>query len=298
MDVIGAVMPHRPQVEPLQDAQRLQIHRALAPGAAGVNLEALVIDRRRRFHPDAEPRQVVHGEKPALFLDEPGHFPGDFAAVKEIPRRLEGPLAPQRRVIPLYGDEPPESPRQIRLPQHFADRRTPPAGEKGRRGGGPAADAIGIANQRIGQPPDGRLQGGRDGESVLGQFQGRRNRLLEGHRAIQAQGGKPGIAGRRRHRPQHAGRQIAVVLPLEVINAGGLRPPPQAADGHRFAPSGVVNNNGRHAPETGPLRQGDIDGDAGRNACIGGVAARFQDPKPRRGGQVMPGGDHVTRPRN
>ena len=124
-------------------------------------------------------------------------------------------------------------------------------------------------------------------------FQGRRHHLLEGHGAIEAEGREPGIGGGRGDSAEHAAGQFSTVLAIEVVYAGRLGPTAQATDGHRIAAGGVVDYDGCHSAEAGPLGERDVDGNACRDSGIGGVAALLQDAETGGGGQIVSAGHHV-----
>ena len=54
MQVIGGVVTHSPQIDALEDVQRLQEHRPLIPRLCLVDVEAVKVDRRRLLDGAAE----------------------------------------------------------------------------------------------------------------------------------------------------------------------------------------------------------------------------------------------------
>ena len=124
-------------------------------------------------------------------------------------------------------------------------------------------------------------------------LEGRGHHLLEGHGAVEAQGREPGVGGSGGDSAEHAAGQVAAVLAVEVVYAGRPGPPSESTDGYCFTTGGVVDDDGRNPAESGPLGQGDVDGNACRNPGIGGVAALLQDAETGGSGQVVAAGDHV-----
>ena len=142
-------MAHAFQVEPFQYLQGLEVDRALAPRAAGVDLDSLVINRGRRINSDAERRQVFHCEQPALFLDEADHFLGYLALVEEVAGGLQSCFPSLPGVVAFHFNEAAESAGQVLLHQDVANIGATPTGEENGRGGRPASVAVGVADERI-----------------------------------------------------------------------------------------------------------------------------------------------------
>ena len=137
------------------------------------------------------------------------------------------------------------------------------------------------------------MEGRRDGEPTFGQLQRRSDHLLEAHGAVQLDGRQPSIGGRRGNRSHDPFRQVAVDVVVVVVDAGGLGPNAQSADGHRFPSLGVVQDDGSHPAETRVLGQRHVDYNPGGYPGVGGVSALLQDAVARGRGQVMSRRDHV-----
>ena len=86
-------MSHAAQVAPFEDAEGLEGDGALGPGAAGVDVGALVVDRWGLVDADVESREVVPGEKAALLLDEADDFLGNVTKVEQVAGGLDARLA-------------------------------------------------------------------------------------------------------------------------------------------------------------------------------------------------------------
>ena len=275
--------------------QRLDAHGALAPGAAGVDVDALVAadGRRLQLHPVG--RQVLPGEEAALRLAEVGHGLGQLALVEELANGLDGALAAAACGAPLHLDHAAEGARQLRLHQHLAHRGGRTAGEEGlaRRAEGVARQLVlRLRRQSRQRPMEGRVHG----EALLGELQGGGHRLLEGDSAVELQRREPRVGRGGGHRARDAFGDVPAVRGHVAVEGGGLGPPPQPVDGDRLAAGRVVEDGGGHAAEVGEVRQNDVDGDATRHPGVDGVSALLQDAVARGRRQVVPRGDGVGVP--
>ena len=70
VQVVGRVVPHRLQIEVLEDVQRLQQRRALAVEAVLVDGEAAIGHRGRRLDAREELGEVARVERRAVLLEE------------------------------------------------------------------------------------------------------------------------------------------------------------------------------------------------------------------------------------
>ena len=89
VDCIGAVMPHRLQVEAVEDLQGLEQRRALGPDAALVDGQSAIGDRDRFFEPGGVRGEIDVTDQRA-FLFRPGvDAPGDRSAVERVGDQAE-----------------------------------------------------------------------------------------------------------------------------------------------------------------------------------------------------------------
>ena len=293
VDVLCRVVAHALEVAAFQDAQGVQIHRPLAPRAAGVNVDALVVNHRRNIHADGETGQVVHGEPAALAADEGHHLLGDLARVEQVPGRLQAALATLTGGSAFDVDHPLECAGQVGLHQQVANLQGLAARIENLHGAGPLAGVAFVQDDAVAAADQRPMQRGRNGESAGGQFQGWRNHLLEGHGAVPAQRRNPGIGSGGRNRPHDTVGHIPAVFSHEVVDAGLGRPPAQTADLAGFPRRGVVDDDWSHAAKTGVLGQRYVDDNAGRHARVNRVAALLQDTVAGRRRQIVAGADHV-----
>ena len=271
----------------------MEVDRALAPGAAGVHGDALVVDGRGRVHAHGEVRQIRHREPAAFAANEGHHFRGDVALVEAVAGGADGGLP----ALPGGGafgvNQPPEGLGQVGLNQQFAGVQGFAAGVENPHCAGPAAGVAFVQDDVVAAVDQGAVECGGDGEAGGGEFQGRRDHLFKGHCAVAFQGGQPGVGGGGGDGAHHAVGQIAALFLVEVVDGGFGGPASQAADFAGFAGGGVVDDDGGHAAEAGVLGQGDVDGDAGGHAGVNGVAALFQDAVAGGRGQVVARADHM-----
>src|SRR6185503_20733055 len=94
MQVFWRVVSHRAQVVALEQAQELRESRPLAPGSAGVDLQAVAFDAQRFFLGDAKRSEVFFGQPTAVGAVVVGDRLADVAAVESVARSGEGLRAP------------------------------------------------------------------------------------------------------------------------------------------------------------------------------------------------------------
>ena len=104
VEVVGAVVAHRLQVELLQDVERLQQHRALAVEPVLVDGVVAVVSAGGRLDPRVELGEVVELEGRAVLLQEGDHLLGDVALVEAIPGGGDALRAAQMRAGPFRLD--------------------------------------------------------------------------------------------------------------------------------------------------------------------------------------------------
>ena len=243
VDVVGAVVAHRLQVELLEDVQRLQQHRALAVEAVLVDGVAAVLGGRRLLDAGVELGEVVELERGAVLLQEGDHLLGDVALVEAVAGGGDALLAAQMGVFPLGLHHP-------------------------REGGGEGGERDGLA-RRVQRPvrlqpeplivrprphePEVRLDGaggeGPQGEALPGVLDGAGRDLLEAHRAPALQHREGAVQGAGHDGGVEALAEEIAVARLVPVDARALRGPALGDDGGDLALGGRVDENERLTPQ-------------------------------------------------
>ena len=297
MDVVGAVVTHGLEIHSFQYLQGLNTYGSLAPGSAGVDIDPFIGAVGRGVDAYVEIGQVFHRQKAAALLMEFDYLLGNLALVEEIPGCLDCDFPAQRSVLLLNFDQALEAAGQVLLDQGLAFFEGPSTGVEDLGGGRPHHLVIGFVSHAVaGRFGEIRCQSGGHGEAVLRQLHGRGDHLLEGHGAVEFQGGHPSVGARGGDGAGDTGGQVAAELGQVVVDVGGFGPAAQTANLNRFFLMGVMDDDGGHAAKVGPLGQHHVQGDTGGHTGVGGVATLRQDPVTRRGRQVMPSRNHVSRP--
>ena len=159
--------------------------------------------------------------------------------------------------------------------------------ERGIRGKGPVLRLVrgdDLGHQRMGR------------EAVAGEPDGARRHLAEAHGAEAFEGGDPGVGRRRHDRAQDAARDFAAVALLEIVARHGFRPGAEPRDGDQPILLGRIDDDRRDAREVHIFRLHHAERDAGRHSRVDRIAAGFEDAKPRLGGEIVAGGDHMAGP--
>ena len=122
VNVVGAVVTHRLEVEAFQDVQGLQHGRTLHPGGEFVHVDALVAGADRRFDVHLPVGQIGCGEQPAVLAVGAHDFRGDVAAVKALVGRVDGLFARAARGqgLRFRGDEFAQRCQQVALAEQIA----------------------------------------------------------------------------------------------------------------------------------------------------------------------------------
>ena len=137
------------------------------------------------------------------------------------------------------------------------------------------------------------MEGLGDGEAALRDFQGRGHDLGKGHGAVEPEGGEPSVGGGGGDGAEDSGRKLSIVVPVEVVDTGGLGPTAQSADADDVTACHVMDDNGGDTAQAGVLGQDDVESQSGGDTRVGGVAALLQDTERGGGAEVVPGGRHV-----
>ena len=192
VDVVGAVVSERGQVEPIQDLQRFDERGTLAPGSAGVHGEIAEAPGHGRLDAHAEAREVLVREEAALFLHERGDLVGDVASVERVASGADRRLAPGAGGGPFRIDQPIERLGEPRLFEAIALAQARPVGLEQRPEPRRGVDHRAHVRQEVRQGP-------LDHEPVEADLARGGDHLLERHRAEALQRREPCIGCRGRH---------------------------------------------------------------------------------------------------
>ena len=135
-----------------------------------------------------------------------------------------------------------------------------------------------------------------DRETVAGKADCRCGNLAEAHRAPARERRDPGVGCRRHHGAQHASRDLAAMVLLEVVAlrcAFGHVPRPGIGDDAVLG--GGIDHDRRDAREVHVFGLHDTKRNAGRHARVDGVAARIQDSEAGFGREILARRNHVAR---
>ena len=278
------VVRDRAHVVSLENRQRLQGDRPLAPRAAPVHLVSAIGRANRRLHFDREFRHVLGGQQPALLLAEPRGALRDLALIEEVPRRPEAGVTARCSALRL--GEHPEGAREILLHVALARLRRPAAAQQHLPRRGPLAHLVG-------DPRDVRREELVDRKPLLAQLDRGRRDLGKRHRPVAVQRGDPGV-DRGRHDGGQDARRNVVAAPPQLLEGGGLRPPSQAADRRHLAGPRHAQHDRRDPADVGQVELQDIDAQPCRDAGVDGVAAALQDLGPGHTREIVPRGHHVV----
>ncbi len=83
------MMAQRREVDPLEQVERLQQHRPLAPGTAAVDVDPSKGGADRRLDVDMEGGQVLHRRQPVVLLLKADDLRRDITAVEGVAGRLQ-----------------------------------------------------------------------------------------------------------------------------------------------------------------------------------------------------------------
>ena len=211
---------------------------------------------------------------------------GDVAAVERVARRGEAgqPAALGRRA--LLVDHVLQRAGEIGLHEALADLRQLAAGQEDRRVRRPGAVAVLVL-----------LDHGRHvlehGEALARVADRRCRDVAEGHRAVVAERGDPGVGRGRHHGAQDAQRHLAAMLAHEQIGREALGPVAEAGDGDDLALAGADHDR-RHAGDVHLVGMQHGERDARGAAGIDRVAAGLEDREAGGGGEIVAGGDGVA----
>ena len=197
-----------------------------------------------------------------------------LSLVEEVACRLNGRISALGCVLALNLDQALEAAGQVLLHQCLAFFESPSSGIEnlGRRG--PHGLVIGLMGYTVsGRFGEIRRQGSWNWEAILRQLHSWGDHLFKGHGPVEFQRCHPGIGPSRCHGAGDTGWHIAAEFAQIVVNIGSLGPAAETADFNRLFLLGIVDDDGGHTAEVGPLRQNNVQGDSSCDACVCGVAA-------------------------
>ncbi len=300
MDVVGAVVTERREVETGEQRELLEKDRALAPRPALVDQVVAEGVRHRRLELAPVVVQILDREQAAVGLRMGGDPLGDLAAVEGVARGLQAvaPAVPARRV--LGGDQEAEGAREIGIGDERADVGKRAARQVDRRRGRPRRPKeLGAAGER---EVAEQMGGGRAAERrvhrepTLGELQRRGGDLAE------VQG--PGARERREERVrcrgwsgrQHAGhRDQRELVAAEPIDRRGARRARVAVHREHAAIVRRVDEGRELAAERVHVRVHDALDEGRGDGRVDGVPPRMQHAQSRLGREVVLGDHHPAR---
>ena len=281
VEVVGARVAHRGQVEVLEDVERLEQHRALAPERVLVDRVAAVRGRRGLFDARKEVRKVRPIERRVVLLQERDHLARDVPLVETVARRDHaGPSSSGFRGA-LGADHPGQRVRQRRQPDGFAGLVVRPVGlQPDRLVAGPSLEELALTLDGIRGPRPQR-------KALRRVCDGRSGHLLEAHRPPLFEHRQGRVHGARDDggvQPFAAQRLLARQIPVDVDRP---RRPALADDRRHFLFLSRVDQHERFPAEAVEILLHDAAGEQRRNAGIEGVAAFEEDAECRGRRQRM-----------
>ena len=289
VQVAGGVVAELAQLGRVQEVERLQQRRPLAPGAAGEQPDLAERGVDRRLDAGAIARQIVGRDEAAVLLLEADDGGGDIAAIEGVARRGEAGLAPARPRRRLLVGHVLDGGGEVLLHEDLARPRRTILRQIDRdvRRERPILGLVrgdDLRHQRI------------DRKAVAGELDRRARHLAEAHGAEALERGDPGVGRRRHHRAQHALRNLAAMALLEEVARDRLRPGAETGNGDDAIGLGGIDDDRRHAREVHIFGLHHAERDAAGDTGVDRIAARLQDPKAGLGREVLAGGHHVARP--
>ena len=122
VDVAGAVVAHRLQIEVLEDIERLQHHGSLRPWLELVHVDAAILCHYGRFCFDLPVGEIRKRDEPTLLLQAANELLGDVTAIEPLVGGHDGVVAvlaaAERLLLGLH--ELPQRRREVRLAKDLA----------------------------------------------------------------------------------------------------------------------------------------------------------------------------------
>ena len=292
MDEVGAARAHRGQVEPRQQRELLEEHRALAPGPGLAHGQARVVEGERRFRARPPGGEVVVGEQAAIRppgrvhdlgdVQVVGEGLGDEALVEDVPGRVD-------LLVPAAGgglgliEDALVGGGQLGVAEPAPWCGNLAAGQVHLGGAGP------VVAEQLGNAADGAAQGRDDGVAPARVADGVAQHIAQACDTVVAQQQHP-----RAERARDAGREQAVpryqvdVEGGERPGCGGSRRRSLPVDDERLAAPGVEADDGDLTAGTGQVRLHDLQHEPRGDGRVEGVARpsparRARPPRPASG---------------
>ena len=283
--VVGAVVPHRRQVEGLEDVERLQQHRALAREAVLVDGVAAVGRRRRLLDAGEVLGEVAGVERRLVLLQERHHLLGDVALVEAIAGGGDAGRAAAPLGAALGLDHPRERARRGRQLDGLAGRVRRAVGlQPVALVVGPLFEELELADDTVGSALAQREavarvldRPGRDG--------------LERQRAPALEDGERGVECARHHgrvEPRALEGLAARQIPVDVDGLGGPPLPDHRGD---LLLSDRIDEDERLAAQAVEVLLDHPADEQRRHAGVEGVAALEQHFERRGSDERVPGRD-------
>ncbi len=281
VEVIGAVVPHRLEIEGLEDVQGLQQNRSLASEGVLVDVVAAIVDDRRLLDLRVEFRKVGELERRLVRLEEGDHLLRDVALVEAIARRPDarGPTLARGGALGL--DHPRQRPRQGGQLDRLAGLVHRPVGLQ------PVTLVVGPVLEELQVALD-RLRGSRaQREALLGVFDRPAGDLLEAHGAPALEHGQSGIERAGDHRRVETFAREALSPGGVPVDGGAARRPALADNRDHLAAGAGIDEDQRFPPEAVEIL---FDDAADQERCHPGIestAAPREDLERSGRGQGM-----------
>jgi hypothetical protein len=160
------------KIQPFQDVQRLQHHRALRPGAAAIDIEVGETRVARWLEAGLERRKVFRRQQPAVLPLMAHDRGGDVAAVERVLRGAQPVQATVAGMRAFLIRHVLQAARQIGLHEGFTHARGMSVAQEYRGGRRPGADLVLLGGDDFGEERIG-------GEAVAGETDRRRCDLGE-----------------------------------------------------------------------------------------------------------------------
>ena len=227
----------------------------------------------------AELGELARGHQAALGLEVGHDVARDRALVELVAHRGDARLAPARGP-PLRLDQAGEAAAEVGLDEALADLRRPAPWQHDRLGARPGAVEFLVLDDGLGEQA---MHGKATGRNVVGGL----GDIAEAHGAVAGERLAPGVDRRRRDAAQHAERQVATVIPDEVVGRRGARPAAQTRDRHHLVGLREVDDDRCNAGRAHDVGLQDAERHGRGNPGIDGVASPVENARGRVRGEVM-----------
>ena len=236
---------------------------------------------------DAESREIVALHQAAFLLYVTHYLRCDVSTVERIAGSLEsGASSGTPRGLSLLVGHELECAAQLRLHEDIPDFRRLATGQEHPGARRPALVGRAVVPDEVGEQRMCR-------EPLRRKADGSGGHLAETHGAESGERCDPGIRGCGDDAALHAGGNLSAMPDDEMIRRDGRGPGADAVDRMYAAVTGGVDHLRSNTAEVYPVGLEHPDGDAGSDAGIDRVAARFEDLESGMCRKVVAGGDDM-----